>query len=150
MKAKDNFLGVDEDKYLREIEAEDGCFKKDFEDESPLSLSDDEEDTKLELGQLFQKVGVLRKALFYYSCQTHTSWSYCHNEPNRLLVKCKIQFLKDVHNCTPTMKNKRVHSAYLAEEYQKMLLKHPTLKLKLFIRDVKDTYDVKINRWQDA
>ncbi|KAL2937025.1 hypothetical protein RDABS01_020474 [Bienertia sinuspersici] len=158
--------------------------KENSEDEGPFSLSDDEEDTKvlkqcqwplydpftpfgsvqLELGKLFQNVGVLRKALVYYSCQTHTSWNYFHNEPNRFLVKYKfyssgchwklsarymseyrclqIRFLKDDHKYTPNMKIKRVHSAFLVVEYQEKLLKHPTWKLKFFIRDVEDTYGI--------
>lgn len=48
------------------------------------------------------------------------------------------------------MKNKRVNALFLAEEYQEKLLKHPTWKLKLFIKDVEDTYGVRINRWQAA
>ncbi|KAL2935761.1 Arginine--tRNA ligase, partial [Bienertia sinuspersici] len=118
---------------------------------------------RFELGQLFENVEV---------CQTHTTWNYYHNEPHWLLVKCKfygsecrwklsarhmkehgclqVRFLKDIHTCTPTMKNKRVNSNFLAEEYQEKLLKHPTWKLKLFIKDVEDTYGVRIDRWQAA
>lgn len=124
---------------------------------------------QIELGQLFGEADVLRKALIYYSCQTQHAWNYCHNERDRILVKCKsypacswklsarfkkevgclqIIFLKDFHTCMPTMINKRVGTNFLAEEYQEKLLKHPTWKIKLFIRDVQDTYGVKITRWQ--
>ncbi|XP_056691882.1 uncharacterized protein [Spinacia oleracea] len=48
------------------------------------------------------------------------------------------------------MKNKWVHTNFLGEEYQEKLLKHPTWKLKLFIKDVEEIYGVKINRWQAA
>ncbi|XP_074291585.1 uncharacterized protein LOC141618386 [Silene latifolia] len=82
-------------------------------------------------------------AQFYPDCRWKLSARYTKD------YDCiQIRFFKDVHTCTRTMKNKRVHANFLAEEYQEKLLKHPTWKLKLFVKDVEDTYGVKVNRWQ--
>ncbi|XP_074310069.1 uncharacterized protein LOC141644782 [Silene latifolia] len=189
---KDNYWGEgegeDEDNSLL-LPEEEQYKDRDSDDEGAFSAGDDDEDihvldkhewllyepttpfgrVQLELGQLFEKVEVLKRALIYYSCQTHRSFRYCHNEPKRVFVKCKfypecpwklstrymrdyeciqIRFFKDIHTCTPTRINKRVNADFLAEEYQEKLLKHPTWKLKSFVNDVKETYGVKINRWQ--
>ncbi|XP_074297228.1 uncharacterized protein LOC141627934 [Silene latifolia] len=53
---------------------------------------------------------------------------------------------KDIHTCAPTKINRRANANFFAEEYQEKLLKHPTWKLKLFVRDVEETYGVKISR----
>ncbi|KMT04161.1 hypothetical protein BVRB_8g186090 [Beta vulgaris subsp. vulgaris] len=143
---RDDYWGEDDNDF-ESVQQEGQFCERDSDDEGPSNPSDDDENievdekykwpfydpetpygsVQLELGQLFEKVEVLRKALIYYSCQTERTWNYCHNEPKRVLVKCKlypkcswklsarytkeygclqIRFFKDIHNCTPTKVNK--------------------------------------------
>ncbi|KAL2921997.1 DNA repair protein RecO, partial [Bienertia sinuspersici] len=126
----------------------------DSDNENPLIQSDEEGCSDSKKGQLFENVKILKKALIYYNCQTHTTWNYYHNEPHRLHVKCK--FYGNECHWKLSVRHTKEHeclqgnSNFLAEEYQEKLLKHPTWKLKLFIKDVEDTYGVRINRWQAA
>ncbi|KAH9608490.1 hypothetical protein KSS87_016288 [Heliosperma pusillum] len=184
---KDDYWG--EDEYDHKLFNQEHLYDRESDDKGFLTLSDDDENlevlekcewpmydhetpfgsVQIDLGQLFDKVEVLRKALIYYNSQTHKAWNYCHNEPKRILVKCKsypkckwklsarytneygclhVWFFKDIHTFAPTKRNRRANANFFAEEYQEKLLKHLTWKLKLFIRDVKEIYGVKISRWQ--
>ncbi|KAL2932639.1 RNA-directed RNA polymerase L, partial [Bienertia sinuspersici] len=158
-RGKDNYRGEDNNEYMEYFEHDRDFCEVDSDNENSLIQSDEEDcsdfkkgdwpmydpntpfgSVRFELGQLFENVE-------FYGSECRWKLSVRHVKEHGCL---QVRFLKDIHTCTPTMKNKRVNSYFLAEEYQEKLLKHPTWKLKLFIKDVEDSYGVRIDRWQAA
>ncbi|KAL2901462.1 Mitogen-activated protein kinase kinase kinase NPK1, partial [Bienertia sinuspersici] len=165
-RVKDNYWGENNNDYMEYFEHDTDFCEVDSDNENQLIQSDEEdcsdfkkgdwpmydpntpfESVRFELGQLFENPHRLLVKCKFYGSECRWKLSARHLKEHGCL---QVQFLKDIHTCTPTMKNKRVNSHFLAEEYQEKLLKHPTWKLKLFIKDVEDTYGVRIDRWQAA
>ncbi|KAL2903853.1 Prohormone-3 [Bienertia sinuspersici] len=144
------------------VEHDRDFYEVDSYNENPLIQSDEEDcsdfkkgdwpiydpntpfgSVRFELGQLFENIEVLKKELICYSCQTHITWNYYYNEPHQVLVKCKFYGSECCWKLSARhMKEHGVNSNFLAKEYQETFLKHATWKLKLFIKDVEDTYGV--------
>ena len=155
-------LDVSEDDELRRPDSDDeGIIEmnfKTFRDEDLIS-------PKFHVGQVFQNVQLLRKAIKEYSCRNRVNLKMPTNDKMRVCAKCEegcpwylwasndnrtkafmVKKLVDKHTCSKKWQVKSFTDPYMAEKYLDSFRADENMSMKNFSRVVQEQWNMKPSR----
>ena len=155
-------LDVSEDDELRRPDSDDeGIIEmnfKTFRDEDLIS-------PKFHVGQVFQNVQLLRKAIKEYSCRNRVNLKMPTNDKMRVCAKCEegcpwylwasndnrtkafmVKKLVDKHTCSKKWQVKSFTAPYMAEKYLDSFRADENMSMKNFSRVVLEQWNMKPTR----